>query len=120
MVKKSNNPYIQREIASNLLMLGATYINDHTRHLSPNEAKEALNYAQESLDICQKLNNNDFIEEETDAYKAKLLIGSILIDSRKNESEGKALVKECLEWSRKNPTNSYRDTFECEAFRYLK
>ena len=101
-------------------MIGATYINDHTKQLSSDEAKEALNYAQESLDICQKFNNNDFIEEVTDVYKAKLLIGSILIDSRKNESEGKALVKECLEWSIKNPTNSYRDTFESEALRYLK
>lgn len=118
--KQSNDPYVQREIASNLLMIGATYINDHTKQLSSDEAKEALNYAQESLDICQKFNNNDFIEEVTDVYKAKLLIGSILIDSRKNESEGKALVKECLEWSIKNPTNSYRDTFESEALRYLK
>lgn len=118
--KKSNKPYILRQIASNLLMIGATYINGRTKYLSSDTAKEALNYAEESLDICQKLNNNDFIEEETDVYKAKLLIGSILIDSRKNESEGKALVKECLEWSRKNPANSYRDTFEREAFRYLK
>ena len=101
-------------------MIGATYINGRTKDLSSDEAQEALNYAQESLEICQKINNYDFIEEVTDVYKAKLLIGSILIDSKMNESEGKALVKECLEWSRKNPTNSYRDTFESEAFRYLK
>lgn len=118
--KKSNNLHVQREIASNLLMIGATYINGRTKYLSSDKAQEALNYAQESLDICQKLNNNDFIEEVTDVYKAKLLIGSILIDSQKDEGKGKALVKECLEWSRKNPTNSYRDTFESEAIRYLK
>lgn len=117
LFKFKKDPYIRREIASNLLMIGATYINSRNTHLSPQESQEALSYAQKSLDIAQSLNNGDFVEEVVDVYKAKLLIGTILFFTRNRRQEGLDIVNECLIWSRNNPTNSYRDTFEYEALR---
>lgn len=107
------------EIAEALLMIGATYINGVYRTLSPQESAEALAYAEECLTLYTELNTEGFLKPTTKVYEAKLLKGTVLRFTPGRSEQGISLIKKCLEWSRKHPDNSYRDTFESEGRRLL-
>lgn len=115
----SPNAEIEREIASNLLMIGATYINGRKTRLTTKEYIEALTYADRSLEIFMRLNDG-YLEHDTQVKEAELLKGTIFKFTRKHQDEGVRIIENCQRWNIAHPKNTYRDVFLYEYQNRMK
>ncbi len=106
-------------VAETLINIGATYIGLSAKYLPDDIIEEALGYAEEALNIYTRLNTENYLEQMTCVYKAKLLKGTILACSYEKRNLGLELITECYIWDNQYPQNSYHDTFQDTCISFL-
>lgn len=113
LYEKSGDANAKASIAETLLNLCATYVLNLNVRLSPDVIAEIMPFAEECLSIYQEMDNEHYLEQETDVYKAKMMIATIkYLGSDSDRLESMSLFKECKNWSDAHPENSYKETFD--------
>lgn len=107
------------EVAQTLLLLGATYVNDIHGTLNEADFQAAMRYAEECLSLYESLNQEHYLEHDTQVHEAIQLKGSILYYGGRID-EGLALLKKAWDWNLSHPGNNYVARFRGVSGEILK